>query len=98
MSDAAGNVVTKVLAWQRNDSAFFISNKSLGGPFKPSFGLSGVVADPPAVHCPPLPLKLVPKKFKEGIADERSNQSDPKIERCKDICHCPKQTSLLSHT
>jgi HEAT repeat protein len=31
---------------ERNDSAFFIKNKSLGAPFKPSFGLSGVVADP----------------------------------------------------
>jgi hypothetical protein len=27
-------------------TVFFTSNKSLGAPFKPCFGLSGVVADP----------------------------------------------------
>jgi hypothetical protein len=42
-------------------------------------------------------LKLLPKKFKQDISGQRSNQSNPEVERSKDVCHCPKQTSLLSH-
>jgi hypothetical protein len=42
-------------------------------------------------------LEPLSKKFKQDVADERRDQSDPKIERGKDICHCPSQASLLPH-
>jgi hypothetical protein len=42
-------------------------------------------------------LEPLSEKFKQDVADERGDQSDPKIERGKDICHSPSQTSLLPH-